>query len=56
MNVKYKAKILLKGEIANLKGVDENIDMDIFKELLNRYLEKTLECKVEIEECMINVE
>ena len=56
MNVKYKAKILLQGEIANLKGVDENIDISIFKELLNRYLEKTLECKVGIEECMINVE
>lgn len=56
MNVKYKAKIILQGEIANLKGVDENIDIGIFKELLNRYLEKTLECKVEIEECTINVE
>lgn len=56
MNVKYKARILLQGEIDNLKGVYENIDMEIFEELLKRYIEKTLECKVEIEECMINVE
>ena len=51
--VKYNALISIKGEVPL---AIENLDKDIFKNILKNYLEKTLECNIKIKECEVCLE